>query len=90
MDDNFDLTNAVEIAKSEDIQPRADCVKNIIARQGEKMSFTLLQKIANLKPVDIYLAVLSEEQFLIVRDSEDYYGDFLIKLNSFFENHYQS
>ncbi len=76
-----DLNAATAIASVEDITAWGERVALVIRNSAGSLSFSSLRTLIDLKPVEIYLGILLNEQFQIVKENDDFYGDFIVMLN---------
>ena len=74
-----EITEILTTAHSESIKEWSNTVLKVI-NKFQEIKFSYLLNLVELSPAKIYLSVLLSDHFILRKDSDDFYGDFEIKI----------
>ena len=77
---SFEITEILTTAHSESIKEWSNIILKVVDKFQE-IKFSYLLNLVELTPAKIYLGILLSDRFRLEKDSDDFYGDFKIKIN---------
>lgn len=75
-----EITEILTTAHSESIKEWSNIILKVVDKFQE-IKFSYLTYLVELTPAKIYLGILLSDRFKLEKDTDDFYGDFKIKIN---------